>query len=70
MAQNKDNFGKASMFVRQWWATKFAVGVEDNTTVGVKTISDIMFSYGNKIDSWVNVLRNHVLNEIGDHYDL
>lgn len=70
MAQNKENFGKAGMFVRRWWATQFAVGSHNNISENVRTISDIYFGYRNKIQSWVDTLRNHVLTEIAEYPDL
>jgi hypothetical protein len=64
MAQNKDNFGKVSKFVRQWWATRFTIGTTENTDINARTESDIFFGYCNKIDSWVDTLRQHVLTDI------
>jgi hypothetical protein len=70
MVQNKDNFGKASMFVRKWWTTNFSVGTYNNTSESVRNISEMMFGYANKIKSWVDTLQNHVLSELADHVDL
>jgi chromosome segregation ATPase len=56
MVQNKDNFGKASMFVRKWWTTNFSVGTYNNTSENVRNISEMMFGYANKIKSWVDTL--------------
>ena len=70
MAENKDNFGKASSFVRQWWATRFTIGTTDNTDTNVRTESEIFFGYYNKIRSWIDTLHRHVLVDIQNNYDL
>jgi hypothetical protein len=70
MAENKDNFGKAAMFVRRWWATRFTIGTTENTDANVRTESDIFFGYYNKINSWIDTLRNHVLSDIQNNYDI
>lgn len=70
MAENKENFGEISMFVRNWWVTNFAVEPGGNNRVSVKTQSDIFFGYLNKIQSWTSTLRDHVLSDLENNIPL
>jgi hypothetical protein len=49
------------VFVKQWWATKFAMGVSDN---------EMYYGYINRIDTWIDTLQNHVLSELEGSYAL
>ena len=70
MTENKENFGKASLFIRNWWATNFVVGRGNNNSVSVQSVWDQYKGYINKINSWVDTLRNHVLSELEGNLDL
>lgn len=70
MTQNKDTFGGSSVFVRNWWATQFAVGPRHNTSESVLSVNDQYFGYINRIDSWITTLRQHVLTELENNIPL
>ena len=64
MAENKEAFGGSSIFTRSWWATNLVVGRSTNTSESVQSVWDQYKGYINKINSWVDTLRNHVLSEL------
>jgi hypothetical protein len=67
LAENKENFGAMSMFMRRWWADNFVVGKGDNTQQGVLSIANQFASFVNTINSWVDTLTNHVAYDLDNH---
>jgi len=67
LAENKENFGAMSMFMRRWWADNFVVGKGDNTQQGVLSIAQQFASFVNTINSWVDTLTNHVAYDLDNH---
>ena len=70
LTENKDAFGKEAMFARRWWATQFTIGPTTNTTESVKSENEMFFGYINRIESWVDTVRNIVLPNIDNNTTL
>lgn len=56
IVQNRSDLGAMGMFVQRWWITNLASINKENYG-----------TYINKILSWTNTLRNHVLNDLDNH---
>jgi len=70
MAENKEAFGGSSIFARNWWINNLVVGRRTNTSESVQSVWDQYRGYINKIDSWVDTLRNHVLSDLEGNFAL
>lgn len=67
LAENKENFGAMSIFMRRWWADNFVIGKGDNTQQGVLSIAQQTAGFVNTINSWTDTLMNHVVRDLDNH---
>lgn len=67
LAENKENFGAMSVFMRRWWADNFVVGKGDNTQQGVLSMAQQAAGFVNTINSWTDTLMNHVVQDLDNH---
>ena len=69
IAKNKDYYGTPAVEVAKWWLTKFALNtsnIDDNQTASVSNMQMLLNGYYDAIDSWTNVLREHILKDLDD----
>lgn len=69
IAKNKDYYGTPAVEVAKWWLTKFALNtsnIDDNQTASASNMQMILNGYYDAIDSWTNVLREHILKDLDD----
>ena len=63
IVQHPDVFGNRGFSVQEWWKTNF--GSTTNNTVGLgRSEGEKTTSFINKINSWVDTLKNHVLRDL------
>lgn len=67
LTENKENFGAMSMFMRRWWANNFVIGQGGNTQQEVLSVAQQTAGFINTINSWVDTLTNHVLQDLDNH---
>ena len=69
IAKNKDYYGTPAVEVAKWWLTKFALNssnIDDNQTASASNMQMLLNGYYDAIDSWTNVLREHILKDLDD----
>lgn len=67
LAENTENFGQMSKFVQKWWLDDFVIGdVNSNTSMSIGSISEKTSAIHNKLNSWVNTFKIHVLEDLQD----
>ena len=67
LTENKENFGAMSMFMRKWWANNFVIGQGGNTQQEVLSVAQQTAGFINTINSWVDTLTNHVIQDLDNH---
>ena len=67
LTENKENFGAMSMFMRRWWANNFVIGQGGNTQQEVLSVAQQTAGFINTINSWVDTLTNHVIQDLDNH---
>ena len=70
LAEHPENFGRASIFTRRWWANNFVIGKGNNTSIGVLSQAQQFAGFINTINSWVDTLNNHVVGDLDNHRQL
>lgn len=69
IAKNRDYYGSPAVEVAKWWLTKFALNtsnIDDNQTSSAINMQMLLNGYYDAIDSWTNVLREHILKDLDD----
>lgn len=69
IAKNKDYYGTPAVEVAKWWLTKFVLNtsnIDDNQTASASNMQMLLNGYYDAIDSWTNVLREHILKDLDD----
>lgn len=52
ISKHRDNFGKAGIFVQNWWINNFAFGIKNNTTDNIASVGDQHAAYIRAINAW------------------
>lgn len=67
IVSNREYYGTKAVEVAKWWLTKFSLqGEEDNNTEKSIAKQVALNQYYDTISSWIETLREHVLNDIED----
>jgi hypothetical protein len=67
IVSNREYYGTKAVEVAKWWLTKFSLqGEEDNSTETSVAKQVALNQYYDTISSWIETLREHVLNDIED----
>lgn len=70
MAMHPESFGRDSVFVKRWWLNSFILTPTHNTAYQVRNQFEQTRAYVKMINSWVNTLENHVINDLDNHRPL
>jgi hypothetical protein len=70
MAEHPESFGRESIFVRRWWLTNFILSPTHNTAYQVRNQFEQLRAYVKMINSWVDTLENHVVQDLDNHRQL
>lgn len=69
IAKNKDYYGSPAIEVAKWWLIKFTLttpNTDDNQTASVGNMQMLLNGYYDAIESWTDVLREHILKDLDD----
>lgn len=67
LAESNENFGRLNIFVKRWWLNNFSKGVTDNTSELISGDFYKFQAYRTKIQSWIQTLQQHVLEDLDNH---
>ena len=64
---NKDYYGNKATEVAKWWLTKFSLQDEEDNSTETSVSKQMMLNqYYDTINSWIETLRSHILNDLED----
>lgn len=69
IAKNRDYYGSPAIEVAKWWLIKFTLttpNTDDNQTASVGNMQMLLNGYYDAIESWTDVLREHILKDLDD----
>ena len=67
LAESNENFGRLNIFVKRWWLNNFSKGITDNTSELISGDFYKFQAYRTKIQSWIQTLQQHVLEDLDNH---